>query len=391
MKIVNFASYLLLSLLITGCTNTEKVVTAKPTNEIYLDQAFVSDHKIETEEQIFYVSKPMRRYIDQRLKTRSDTVTHKTSRLISDLFDPNYLDIHYAHDANLTAAETFEQGVANCLSLTLLSYVLVQEADLEAAFVDVTLTENWTVENGISLANGHVNLLVYRVEKDNELRFSQRIVTIDFLPMLNVPVIKQRILDKKEIMSLFYNNKGANALIEGDTGKAYQYFKQATLLGPQMSSNWGNLASLYRQAGFLQQAEQLFDYALYIDPDNLTIKENLAMLYRRTDRVELAEALEKRVRKERSNNPYYYAMLAALDYDKGQYRQAIRHYRKAISMHNKEHQFLFGLAKSYTMLNDYPRAKRYLLKAQAVAASHNDKQLYHSKLSALESMMAKNH
>ena len=383
MKILNLVVICAFCFLLTACSSTQNEHIPKLSSEVYLDHAFHSDHEFETEQDIFFVSDSMKRYIDERLNGER-TVINKTERLLKDLFDPEVLDIKYLHNANLTASETFEQGVANCLSLTLLSYVLVTEADLTAQFNDISLIENWTVQNGISLSNGHVNLKVFRPISDSEINFNNTLVTIDFLPMLNVPILKQKHLSKSEIMALFYNNKGANAMIAGDMGTAYHYFKLATIHGPELASPWGNLASLYRQSGFEPEAEKLYEHGIRLAPENLTIKENLALLYKKTGRNEEAQRINARILKKRLDNPYYFAMLAAQDFDSGNYRESIRQYKKANRMHDSEHQFLFGIAKNYLMLNDYERAKRYIKKARKIADSVIDKEVYRSKLSALE-------
>jgi len=388
MKILTLIAFLFFVIQMSGCGSTGKAPPDKLSANIYKDELFPSKHTVETEQEIFYVSKPMRSYIRQRLSDKLNA-TSQSKRLLQDLFDPNQLNIRYAHNANLTAAEVFEQGVANCLSLTLLSYVLVEQTDMDAVFVDVSLQENWTVENGISLANGHVNLKVFRSVNNNEFNFINRVVTIDFLPMLNVPVLSQRALSKQEIMALFYNNKGANALINGERDIAYAYFKQATMHGPALAETWGNLASLYRQSGELELAELLFKHGIELDPSNLTIKENLARLYELTDRSGAASTLNNEVKRKRKNNPYFYAMQAALDYNDGNYRKSVRKYKKAIKMHDKEHQFLFGLAKSYLKLNEYDRANYFLKKAHNMANSEQDKELYRSKMSALQRLTAK--
>jgi tetratricopeptide (TPR) repeat protein len=382
-----FAGMISLSLL-AGCTSTESIINKFGSNPIYLDDEFKTDKELIKEESLFYLSDDMKRYVRKRLMPIED-YKDRTTQLLEDLFDPEQLDINYVHNANLTAAQAFDQGVANCLSLTLLSYVLIKEAGLDAQFNDVKVQENWSQRSGISMLNGHVNLQVFEPINANEVAYFRRVLTIDFLPMLSARVKSSKKLSKNEIVSLYYNNKGADALIEGRKGLAYHYFKKATLAGPNLSAPWGNLASLYRQNGFLEQAEQLYLKGSKLDPHNLNIKENLALLYRLTDRPELAEPLLINVKQERKDNPYYHAMLAAELYEKGQYKESIKKYKLAYSMNDKEHQFLFGIAKNYLMLDNLYTANRYLKKAHILANTQKEKQDYQSKISALENMNAK--
>lgn len=377
------------ALMIVGCSSTTSRQAITPLN-IYPDHHFITAQTIEleSEQQIFAVSPQMRRYVQTRLANLDDA-GDKAKRLINDLFSESELNIHYLHNANFTASETFDNGSANCLSLTLLSYVLIEEAGLDAQFIDVRLQENWTVMENVALINGHVNLRVTESRRTDVIHFIGKTYTIDFLPMSDMPVLETHILSKAEIIALFYNNKGAEALTDGNMPLAYQYFKAASKLGPTIPGVWGNLASLYRRQGLYSEAEQVYLHALKIEPDNLNLQENLARLYSQTGNQELASEMLNNIDSKRQQNPFYHAMLAQQAYFRGEFNDSIVQFKKAIKLNDQDHTFYFGLAKSYAALGDAYNTKRYLSHATKIAKDSEEKAKYQSKLSAVAQLSAK--
>ncbi|NVK23564.1 MAG: hypothetical protein HWE10_01425 [Gammaproteobacteria bacterium] len=385
MKLHTFIICLTL-LALQGCQSTHYSAAQLPKG-IYLDNAFQDNVTLESADDIFYVSPEMKRYVHKRLHPLK-TAKEKSTQLIRDLFDPNMMNIGYSHNANFAAADTFEKGIANCMSLTLLSYVLIKEAGLDAKFMDVQLEENWSLQNGRTMLNGHVNLKVTEKQSPIDLILYAQAYTIDFQPMLGVPVMSQTVLTKDEIIALYYNNKGGEALALGDVDLAYQYFKAGSQLAPTKTAIWNNLASLYRQTGFLAEAEQIYMYSMHLEPHNLNLKENLALLYKKSGRTELAKKLQKEVSDKRIKNPYYHAMLAEEALYHGKFSASLNHYKKAIALNNKEHRFYFGLARTYLNLGRYDNVQKSLQKAKRLADAIQDKRRYQSKISALATLSA---
>lgn len=389
MKTLKHCVLLTFFVLVQGCTvNTQK--SAPLSKDIYLDHHFIRESDIESPEQIFAINNEIRSYVKRRL-TPLPSAKEKSKRLIKDLFSEQHFNIKYLHHANYTPIEAYENGLANCMTLTLLSYVIANEAGLNTKFMNVKVEENWNISNGRIQLNGHVNLDITPPSSAVVIYPFSSNYTIDFLPMLATKVRSREVLTKPEIIALFYNNKGAAALSEGNTNLAYQYFKQATTLAPRLSSVWGNLASLYRQSGFLNQAESIYLHAIELDRHNLNLKENLALLYKLTNRQDKSESLYREVREKRKSNPYYYAMLAEqalLNYDLA---KAQKLFKKAIKLNRRDHSFFMGLAKVAMLENDFERAEHYLRKAKRLAILASEKRKYDNKITALSQLVAKAH
>lgn len=388
MKLIQLISMLVLFALLQACSMTGHQTDFKPAN-VYLDNKFKTEKTIVSQQELFAITPEMQAYVKNRLLPITNSKT-QAATLIQDLFSPDYMNIQYVHDANYTPAQSFENGLANCMSLTLLSYVLVNETPLIARFMNVEVEENWNVSRQFTQINGHVNLEVEEPKSNSHVvYFYGKVFTIDFLPMLQTKVKSKKTLTKDQITALFYNNKGADALVANDQALAYQYFKAASQLAPDLASVWGNLASLYRQTGNLKEAELLYEHAVDLAPSNLNIKENLALLYKKTGRESKANALYDKVENARKNNPFYHAMLAEEALYRGEPEQARRLFRKAIRLERREHTFYFGLAKTAIQMNQLKEAEKYLQKAQQLANTAREKQKYQNKISALSNNFAK--
>lgn len=383
--------FVLVSTIVVACGSTAPNVTLPEPNQAYLDDQFTPNVSIESIEEVFAISDEMKLYVRERLDPMP-SASKKVKRLVQDLFDPNVLNIQYKAGANISAQEVFEHGSANCLSLTLLSYILAREAELNATLMDVKVQENWTFSQGVSLLNGHVNLKVNGERAISSVNLSMEAdsMTIDFLPMLRSKTLGSRPLTKKEFLALYYNNRGADALLAKNYDLSYAYFKAATKNGPYLSSTWGNLAGLYSRMGYFTEAERLYNISAQLDPNNLNTQENLAVLYTKTERQEQADIMLDKIHRKRLDNPYYHAMLAREDYENGKYLASIQKLKKAIHLNNTEHLFLFDMARSHLRLNNYHRANTYLKRAKRLASEGYDKKIYQSKISMLQQLLSSN-
>jgi tetratricopeptide (TPR) repeat protein len=190
-------------------------------------------------------------------------------------------------------------------------------------------------------------------------------------------------VSKQSVLAMFYNNKGADALVANSYTRAYKYFKAATEVAPQLQQSWTNLGVLYRMKGELKHAENVYQHALSLDSENLTVWENLAILYRHQNRHEESKQLLASVETKRKTNPFYHFILGEQSFEDGEFAKALAHYQRAVRLDRKNHEILFGLAKAYYELGDISNAQRYLQGAVNFSPDKYSAQHYSSKLAAL--------
>ena len=367
-----------------GCQNTSPILSnlSIPSQSLYLDDAFNNNisYVLESEDEVFKLNDKILAML--RSKTNHQQTAYQKSQIIlKHLFNEEAISINYDGNANFTANQTYQSQSANCMSLTILAYSLAVAADLEVKIQAVQVPEYWTYDKNFSVLTGHVNLII-----KNQPRLYKRVVwgdkntVIDFDPYIAKKKFPTKAIGKKTLLAMFYNNIGSQALINQNYSLAYQYFKGATLADSKFSVAWGNLGILYKITGHQHMAEMTYYEAVRIDPDNLTALNNLARLFHKQERTEEALLLEKHIHKIRKKNPYYHALLANDAMFKKQYQVAIKHYRSAIRLDKKQHEFYFGLAVAYYQQNNVLLSYQAMEKALAFSTTQNSTQQYTAKL-----------
>jgi tetratricopeptide (TPR) repeat protein len=374
--------YLILSL--AGCQHHALSVVEPHT--LFKDELFQPvNTSIETPQQIFALPESTIAEV-QALVRPVSSVQVKTDLLLNYLFAKKGNSLLYQNDATLTAAETLLARQANCLSLTILSYSLAQEMGLYAEFRDIKIPEYWTQNNGYSLLNGHVNLKIVggkNAGMDGNQTFDRFDYVIDFDSENVKNRFPSRQLKRSQIVSMFYNNKAAEAMVHGLFDVAYVYLKAAVAADADASDSWNNLAVLYRHKQHYELAEQAYILAAQLAPDHLNPKANLAVLYDTIGEKEKAERLHSYVLSKRNQNPYYHIMLGNESLVVGEVQQAIQHFRKGLSLDKKSTEAMFGLAKAHLSLGMRDKATQYLQLAKQSAASRKERERYQDKLRIL--------
>lgn len=369
---------------LTACQQNNLPTTA-PAALLHDDLFSSVDIAIETPEQIFALPEQVKKDI-QVLTRSASSARVKTDLLLNFLFDKKGTSLLYQNDATLTAAETLSARQANCLSLTILSYSLAQEIDLNAQFRDIKIPEYWTQNNGQSLLNGHVNLNIVggkSIGKNGGVHYSVFSYVIDFDMQSNKSHFPSVALKQEQIIGMFYNNKAAEAMVHGKEDLAYVYLKAAISFDPQAAESWNNLAVLYRQKQHFELAEKTYLLAAQLAPEQLNSKANLALLYEVMGETEKATQLKRLVEAKRSQNPYYHLMLGHESLASGLAKNAIEHFKKSLTLDKKSAEAMFGLAKAYLSLGQKDKAEQYLKSAEKSAPNTSERQRYQQKLQLL--------
>ncbi|MFT6269659.1 MAG: tetratricopeptide (TPR) repeat protein [Alphaproteobacteria bacterium] len=368
-----------------GCASTEQSKSeALPIALIFADDAFPEFklYEIEQPEQIFALDDDAKAFVHDSMSGIRPG-DNKAKKLIRSIFDRSDLDLVYESSANTTATDTFNSASANCLSLSIMTYAMAQEAGFSTQFQIVDIPEYWMRRGGYTLISGHVNLrITVKAELGIQQIFDNALV-VDFDPQARSKKFFTQKTSKQTIVAMFYNNKGADALLQGNSDKAYAYFKEAILISKKHAGTWVNLGFLYRKMGLYNLAHKAYRQAIAIDEDYNTAWENLAFLYDRSGNKKGADDIRSRLESKRMKNPFYHQMLAEIDKDEGSFDSSVSHYEKAIRLDNNQHQFYFGLASVYFEKGDLLKSQRYLKLAKKKAGKRKVVSAYVNKLDAL--------
>lgn len=379
----------LLALLLVGCKVTnERQVNLKVDERVYQDKLFISEEEglitPPTEAEIFALDQTIRNELDV-LRNASEGPSETTYAIVELIFKRNDEEMLYNSHANLTAREAYHSRKANCLSLAVLAYSMANYLDLYVGFQQVEIPEYWTHQRGVSLLNNHVNIRVFAKPKRENKQFYLMWddIVIDFDPFSPKKKFPSTLITKDHILAMFYNNLGATAFVENNHSVAYQYFKLATQTDPSFAGAWNNLGYLYRANDNYELAMLSYENALRIDKHDLNTLNNIAVLYEHQGNTEKAAEIYAFILQERLQNPYYHRIQGDEAYSRGELEQAIAHYKDALAIDSSEHEFYFGLAKSYFALGKEEQSKRALLKAKQHATQRLDRARYDYKLSIL--------
>jgi Flp pilus assembly protein TadD len=374
------ALVLLLVVPIAACTTTP---TGSPASEAIPPDDLLAGtalglgkpaHEPIPESQVLALSPEMHAFLDAHVGHRgNDPATLR--QLIYSMVESQKFKLGY-DDITRTASETFHDRHGNCLSFSLLFFAMARAAGLSVHFQEVSVPPDWTLDKDTYVLNQHVNVFV-----DLNLAGTR---VVDFNIGDFRSSFEMRKISDLRALAHYYNNVGVAYMQEGDAATALAYFRRA--LGDndrEFSPSWTNLGTLYLRQGHPAHAEAAYLKALEADDTDLVAMSNLARLYDKEGDRERAAEYEKKVASHRFLNPYYRYQLAQQAYEAGDYSAAIGHLKYAVRKRPKEDRFCFLLGMSYMKSGDEKAGKRWLEKAQELAATDAQKRRYSFKVDTM--------
>jgi Flp pilus assembly protein TadD len=277
-----------------------------------------------------------------------------------------------------TASDTFRQRRGNCLSFSNMFVAMARYVDLEATYQEVQIPPDWTFDNDVFLLNRHVNVHVDQGPLDDHV--------VDFnIDDFKSSYTMRKITDARA-RAHYFNNMGVESMQAGDTASALAYFRRAIEDNDRkFSPAWSNLGTLYSRNGHFEYAEAAYLHALRVDDEDLVAMSNLARFYEREGNSEMAALYQKKVMDHRRENPYYRYQRARDAYAAEDYDTAISHLKYAIRKKRNEDEFYFLLSLCHLQKGNERAARRWLAKAEKIAATDALKRRYSSKLELLQS------
>jgi Flp pilus assembly protein TadD len=324
------------------------------------------------EEDVLAVSPEMQAFLEAHVNTAG-----RAARLrqlgFAIIQDPTF-KLEY-DETTRTAAETFRTRRGNCLSFSNMFAAMARHVGLDVHFQEVDIPPDWSFRNDVFILNRHVDVLV------NLGMEGERVV--DFNMMDFRASYDRRTISDARARAHFYNNMAVENMQAGDKASALAYFRKAIENAPLFSPAWTNLGILYLRGGHPAYAEAAYLQALRADKGDLLAMSNLASLYEQQGDEEQAARYRERVRDHRQRNPYYRFQLAREAFRAHDYDAAIGHLKYAVSRKKDEDQFCFLLGLSYMKKGDEEAARRWMSRAEELAATDALKSRYSSKIDRL--------
>lgn len=329
-----------------------------------------------TPEQILAVPPALQALLQQRVIAPGASREQRLQRLLQLIFDEQGMHLEYDPYATNTLTETWQTGRANCLSFTLLFVTLARAAGIDARVQEVAQVVSWHQDQGVIYSVGHVNAGIMLNGRDAVVDLDRNVLYDRYGPQQ---------IDPPRALAHFYNNRGAMHMSEGNLVQARAYFQAALAQEPDFVAGWNNLGVLDARSGNLADAERDYRTALRIKPRNAASLTNASALYRRLGDTRQAGLLARRLQQVQHSDPFVQFRLGNEAEQRHDYTDAIRAYRRAISLYSTAHQFHFGLARAYFLAGDNRRASVEMSKARDLAGTNADflKAQYQAKLDTL--------
>ena len=303
------------------------------------------------------MSHEMKQFVAQYVGRRSAD-DDRAWRLSWALLDPNVLDFEYDPQVTLTAAEAFRTRRGNCLTFSNMFVAMAREAGLNAWYREVEIDPEWNALDETLLVSLHVNAAT--IDRGHEY-------VIDVSRRDARDGERHRRISDQEAEAQFYNNLGANALVAEDLPMAYAYFRKAEQTRPGLDYVWSNLGVVYRRNGQTEDAILAYETALAINERNTVPLNNLYSIYDEEGDIEKAAAIQQRVERNRSRNPYYLHYLAESAFAEHALDEAIDYANRAIRIEDREYRFYYTLAQLQYRTGREARARSNLKKAIRLA------------------------
>jgi tetratricopeptide (TPR) repeat protein len=375
-------SILLIVIIFVGCQTVSEVSLSHKT--MLYDQAFegFKNVYVESEKEIFELNDEAKAFAKSAIKGVFKP-EEQIQSLVQHIFSRSDLNLLYRAEANTVANQTFQNRAANCLSMSIMTYALAKELGFGVRFQDIEVPEYWTIREGQSLLNGHINLQILPRPSREQIRFVTRGFEVDFDSQATRQHFPKTLLKLNQVVAIFHNNNGADALLKKDYVKAYAYFRAAFLQSPELSSVLANLGYLYRLTGHYELAESTYLQAIKKDKNNLTAWRNLSHLYRYMGQNEKSIDIVNRVTRKRSDNPFFHINKGDIAFEKQQWQIALGHYRQALKLDKSYHEVFFGLGKTYFELGNIQRSHYYLKLAKKKSRTEQEYAAYQGKINML--------
>jgi tetratricopeptide (TPR) repeat protein len=215
------------------------------------------------------VSPEMEAFLD-RYVSEHDIPDGKARNLVLAATDRNMLPFEYDPTLTLNSVETFSAQTGNCLAFSAMLVALARQRGLTAYYQEVEIPPQWNSIKNNLLFSLHINVVV-------EGRSGEWIVDISGREAASTRKIKR--ISDAEALAQYYNNLGADALLNENLALAYAYFVKAVNTMPRAAYLWSNLAVVFSRNDQLEDGRQAYITALGLDPDSAIAANNLYLIY----------------------------------------------------------------------------------------------------------------
>jgi tetratricopeptide (TPR) repeat protein len=374
-----------------ACASTDhslEIVEGQPASfEDYAD--FGPRPDIPTQEDIFYLTD------EQRAQFLAYFDSHEQAHVDPHRRITNYLQrfgkVFNYDGATLDARTTLGQRSGNCMSMAVLTTALSQVAGVEVGYQLVDSLPVFELDDDLAFKGQHVRSYLYdpSYSPDNAFMIIRRPgIIVDYFPSGREHFIGN--VTEDEYVAMFYRNKAASALSDGNLNEAYWMLQESFVHAPDHADGINMMAVLHRRAGESQRAEELYQYGISIADQKVSLLKNYRNMLRSQGRMEEAEAIEETLHTLEDPSPFNWLSLAQEAYGQENYVLALRMYDKALEVAPYLKDAHMGKVRSQIKLGRMDDAVDSLNTLTEYVYEPEEKSMYVAKLTTLRHYIAEN-
>ena len=372
-----------------ACAGTEQqplVVEPQPTR--FTDYAdFGPRPHIPARDDIFYLTD------EQQAEFLSYFDSHEQAHVDPHKRVTNYLQrfgkvFNYDGDT-FNAQTTLSEKSGNCLSMAVLTTALSQVAGVEVGYQLVDSIPVYELDDNLAFKGQHVRSYLYdpNYAPDNAFMIIRRPgIIVDYFPSGREHFIGN--VSEDEYVAMFYRNKAAGAMSEGNLNEAYWMTQESFLYAPDHPDGINMMAVLHRRAGDSERAESLYKYGIGMTEQKVSLLKNYRNMLRSQGRVQEAQAIEETLHTLEDPSPFNWLSLAQEAYSEQNYVLSLRMYDKALEVAPYLKDAHMGKVRSQVKLGRMDDAADSLNTLTEYVYEPEEKSMYVAKLTTLRNHIA---
>lgn len=302
--------------------------------------------------------------VDQRIG-RAGSEEWKVEQILDFIF--NWLDLDYAQSPTRSGTEVFRMREGNCLSFVNLFVGVARRVSLNPFYVEVKDYNRWNYRQGMVVSHGHIVAGMY---VNGDLR------TFDFLPYRPKSYRDFAPVDDVKATAHYYNNLGAESLLDGEVELALRRFELAVALAPDFVKAINNLGVTLQRLGRTDEALAAFERGLEREPEDVPLLTNLARAYQVLGDQERALEYLSQIEGLEHTNPFFFLYRGELALHQGDLQTALDYMAKAFRRDAGLPEVHLGLVKVYLALADMERVRHHLERALQLDATNQEARRY---------------
>jgi Tfp pilus assembly protein PilF len=367
---------------IGGCA--APTASINPKAELFADSAFSPPSERVDAADLFTLSPEMRDYLHSAGFSTLIRSKGKERGLLEALYTKGKLKLDYDASYTRNAAETFRDRMGNCMSLVIMTAAFAKELDMTVRYQSVDM-ETWSRSGDFYLMNGHVNIMLGSRNTMSDV-LPERVLVVDFEPVPPSEALGSHLLSEDEIVSMYQNNRAAEALVRGQLDDAYWWARAAVARDPSSAIPMNTLAVIYERHGTRPLAERVYRAALEREPENPNTLRNFETVLAALGKTAEAQAVAKRLASLEPVPPFEYFHRGVAAFRDGQYDRARDLFRREVKRAPYNDEFHFWLAASYLRLGKLDDARDELALAVDNSTQTDTRKRYSAKLAHLRQL-----